>query len=955
MACYSFGWGKNGQLGVECPINSPTPMHIDTFTDREIRGVAAGSRCAAAVTTAGQVYTWGKGAEGQLGYAVTEGVLVPRMVDELANVHVTEVSCRGSHMAALDDSGKVWTWGDNKEGQLGHPASPTSVSFEKPTIVKALQQHVVVNVCCGREFSAAVTSDGRLYTWGNGSDGQLGHTLGSGGPTMTSTPRVVKALQRVSTVSCGSRHILALANNGRDLFSWGWNAYGQVGSGDTKTVRKPLLLDIAPYTRVKRIACGYRHSAIVAVVSDNKGASEGETTALTWGWGSHGQLGHGNIHDVSKPTPVHGLLGPVQDVWCGGAHTFFLLEHALNDASKLFACGRNDDGQLGLGGADASCVSSPASVQLLPDAKCCSLGWAHSLVVTSSLTLIPTSSQDRASSTTFWIAARSSITRGDLDAFFAFFMNCLLQLMVIRQLCVKMLGGSDDATRIVLNIVLPSVGATMVCGHLCFVWQGISNAMKSGRKDWTAQPHGTNSLTLFPFLQLIMYPVYLETGDATTAWATAVFANFVLAVFELLVCVPLAHTLRTMIPTSSLFAALAGTGITFLTLNFIFNIFMHPVTSLLPFAIVLMSFSAEIRFPGGLPGGFVALVVGMALGAFSHSYDLQPSAEPPTPDQIAVVCPGFCFEALFLGSKHYAQVLSVVLPLGILNLINNLAAIESARVTHDEYSVTESLLLDAVADIFGSLLGNPFPTSIFIGQPAYKKMGARQGYLLLNAMVVFLIVSCCGVSLFLVYIPLEAVETMLVWIGVIITAQAFTSTTRIAAGAVAMGMIPGICAWAVNFLQSCLAQETSTTIEELIDRRPDLFLPGLLSVSTGYLFVSIILASIYAHIEERRFQSAAGWALAGAVLSGVGIIHSFRVEGNNVMSNVGFLHTQQSRAFFGTYMLLAALFGITSKVVDLTEDSVTLSLSRLFGKRISDTSSEDSYSLSSPLIEHLSP
>lgn len=480
----------------------------------------------------------------------------------------------------------------------------------------------------------------------------------------------------------------------------------------------------------------------------------------------------------------------------------------------------------------------------------------------------------------------------------------------------------------------------------------LSQAVKSGRGDWTAQPHGINSLTLFPFLQLIMYPVLLDTEDPEKAWATAVFANFALAWFELLVCAPLAYSLKAMIPQASLFAALAGTGITFLTLNFVFNIFMHPVTSLLPFVVILMSFSAEIRFPAGLPGGFVALVLGVLLGWISDSLHLQPAKAVSLPDPPSLTLPWLQLDAIILGASHYRQVLSVVLPLSILNLVNNLAAVESASVTQDDYSVTQSLALDAVADIVGSLLGNPFPTSIFIGQPAYKKMGARQGYLLMNAVVVLLIVSTSSVSMFLVYIPLEAVETMLVWIGVIITAQAFTSTTRIAAGAVAMGMIPGICAWAVNFLQNVCAGSSVTSIEELIHQRPDLCLPGLLSVSSGYLFVSIILASVYAHIEERRFQSAAVWAFVGAVLSSVGMIHSFQVDGNNVRSDVGFLHSERSVAFTATYSAVAALLYVTSALQNLPEESVLgengmLSFLKLCCRR-SKSSSTD---LGSPLLD----
>jgi hypothetical protein len=164
----------------------------------------------------------------------------------------------------------------------------------------------------------------------------------------------------------------------------------------------------------------------------------------------------------------------------------------------------------------------------------------------------------------------------------------------------------------------------------------------------------------------------------------------------------------------------------------------------------------------------------------------------------------------------------------------------------------------------------------------------------------------------------ESVETMLVWIGVVITAQGFTSTSRIAAGAIAMGMIPGICAWTVNFLQAVLS-DGHQTIEELIVARPDLNLPGLLAVSSGYLYVSVVLASMYAHVEERRFSSAALWAFIGAGLSSIGMIHSFRIRGNDVMVDIGFLHTDQSRQFSTTYLLMGMLFSVTS--LGMAEDS----------------------------------
>ena len=335
---------------------------------------------------------------------------------------------------------------------------------------------------------------------------------------------------------------------------------------------------------------------------------------------------------------------------------------------------------------------------------------------------------------------------GDLDAYFAFFMNGLLQLMVIRQLGPIMLGGGDDANRIVLYNILPAVGLAIGIGHALFCYQGYKNGRKNGT-PWTSQPHGINSLTLFPYLQLIIYPVFLDSGSAYDAWGAAVFANLISGLFELIVCAPLAQNIRQLVPPAALLSALAGTALTFLTLNFVFQLFARPVTSLIPMAAVLLSLNAQIRWPGGVPGGFVSFVLGIGLGFLSGAFDLQPPSPPVVVDPTSFASPLLNLDTIIVGAGYYKQILAVVIPLEVLNLVNNMACLESADATGEVFDLKESLIYDSIATIGSAICGNPFPTSIFIGQPAFKKMGARQGYMILNALSVMAIVCSCSVSL----------------------------------------------------------------------------------------------------------------------------------------------------------------------------------------------------------------
>jgi len=426
-------------------------------------------------------------------------------------------------------------------------------------------------------------------------------------------------------------------------------------------------------------------------------------------------------------------------------------------------------------------------------------------------------------------------------------------------------------------------------------------------------------MVLFAYLQLIMSPAFQSSGDPAQAWGTTLFAACLSGLTQL-ACVPFTEQIRKVVPSAALFSALAGTAITFLTLNFTFQIFARPFTSLVPLAVVFMSFSAEIKFPLGLPGGFMALLCGVALGQLNSVFEFEPDTTGSTADPVALSPPYLAIFEVVQGAQQFGQVLPTVLPLALLTVVNNMAALESAAAAGDEYNLQMSLIIDAFATIGGAFLGCPFPTSIFIGHPAYKKMGAKLGYLGFNMLAVGAICFSAATSLFLLYIPLESVVTVLLWIGVVITAQAFTSIPRGAAGSVAIGMIPACAAWSLELIRTIFSALPGRTLQEVMVAAPQLYLDGLISIAAGYLLVSLVLSALYYHIEERRFAAAAGWAVAASVFSATGMMHSFEVHGNTVSSMVGWFPSQRSSVFCFVYLLVAAVLAIARLCSGLQED-----------------------------------
>jgi AGZA family xanthine/uracil permease-like MFS transporter len=236
--------------------------------------------------------------------------------------------------------------------------------------------------------------------------------------------------------------------------------------------------------------------------------------------------------------------------------------------------------------------------------------------------------------------------------------------------------------------------------------------------------------------------------------------------------------------------------------------------------------------------------------------------------------------------------LSVIVPIGLFNVIGSLQNIESAEAGGDRYDTQTSLAVNGLGTILAALFGSCFPTTIYIGHPGWKGLGARAGYSTLNGLVVTLICLTGTVGLISNIVPLDAGIAIVLWIGIIITAQAFQATPGVHAPAVAIGLFPAIAAWGATvaagvFMRLSQSSEGVATMQDLLVANPAVdvngfLLHGLITLERGYIFTCMILAAVSALLIDRRFYSAAAWSLVGALFAGIGLTHAYQLVGNNV-------------------------------------------------------------------------
>jgi AGZA family xanthine/uracil permease-like MFS transporter len=475
---------------------------------------------------------------------------------------------------------------------------------------------------------------------------------------------------------------------------------------------------------------------------------------------------------------------------------------------------------------------------------------------------------------------------GDWNAFFGFGTNILVNLLTLTTLLRFVLKMPDE---LVFGRILPATGLMMCLSTLYYAWLAYKLAKKTGRTDICALPSGISVPHMFVVTFVIMLPIALKTGDPIKGWEAGITWVFIQS-FVLMIGGFVAPIVRRITPRAALLGTLAGVSVTFISMRPALEMFMTPMLGIVCFSIILLSWFGGVRYRG-IPAGLVAIAVGtlVAWGSNAFGYSIGGMSAKGLADSVTnfgfhVPLPAVAH--LFSGFQFLGVILVTAIPFGIYDLVEAMDNVESAAVAGDSFPTTRVLTADGVVSLIGCLMGNPFINAVYIGHPGWKAMGGRIGYSAATGVVVILLCWFGTISLMLALIPSVAILPILLYIGMLIGSQAFQETPRSHAPAIVLALTPHLANWAHTLINGALAA-SGTVVAALSAEKMDQLVAnmknegvlyrGLETLGGGSILGGLILGAIAVCIIDRNFRKAAGFALAGAVMTFFGFMHGERI------------------------------------------------------------------------------
>jgi AGZA family xanthine/uracil permease-like MFS transporter len=499
---------------------------------------------------------------------------------------------------------------------------------------------------------------------------------------------------------------------------------------------------------------------------------------------------------------------------------------------------------------------------------------------------------------------------GDWNAFFGLGTNVLLNVLVLSGLALFVVG-LDTGT--VYGRILPALAIALPLGNLFYAFLAYRLAKQTGRENVTAMPYGPSVPHYFFVTFVIMLPIVLRGGTPLEAWMAGLAWAFIVGVI-ILIGAFVGPTIRRFTPRAAMLGTLAGISIAFISMRPAFQMFEVPWIALPVLAIILLSWTAGVRMPGGVPGGLLAVVVGTAIGWIAYLSGawtgMDPKAVGDSFAQFGIHLPIPGTEVIS-GLSQILPLLVTAIPLGIYNFTEAMNNVESASAAGDDYNLRHILLADGGGAVIGSFLGSPFPPAVYIGHPGWKAVGGRIGYSLATGVVVAVICLFGLVGLFLAVIPIQALVPILLFIGLVIGAQAFTTTPARHAPAVVLAMLPNIAAWAQGQIDGALGAAGTSAAE--VGSGPlngaGVIYDGMAIFGGGAVVAGLVLGAIAVFIIDREYSRAIVYAVVGAILAVTGFIHATQLIVSVVDGAIVF---GQPNAVFLGYAFAAIVFWVVA-------------------------------------------
>jgi adenine/guanine/hypoxanthine permease len=507
---------------------------------------------------------------------------------------------------------------------------------------------------------------------------------------------------------------------------------------------------------------------------------------------------------------------------------------------------------------------------------------------------------------------------GDLNGFFGLMFDNLTVLSFLAGILIVVFKYPAD---IVYTRMFPGTAFGVLFGDLIYTWMAFRLAKKTGNPKVSAMPLGLDTPSTIGLALVVLGPAFLglkaeglaERDAAMMTWyigmATMMFMGVIKLIFSFL-----GSWVQRIVPQAGLLGSLAGIGLGLIAMTPLIDIFGMPLVGMVAMGLVFYTLVAGIRLPGKIPGVLASVLIGTVLyyligpsGLVGGTY----AAPPPLDFHFGLPLPSLDF---FKGLAPALKYLPLAIPFAILTVVGGINVTESARVAGDDYNTRNILLTEAVATLVAGLCGGVAQSTPYIGQPAYKNMGARAGYTLLTGIFVGLGGVLGYVSFIVELIPRAVLAPILVFVAFDIIMQSFQAVPKRHAPAVAFAFFPTIA----RLLAIKLGNPEAVPPEAFNNllTAPGKSLPELqviVALGNGFIVTGMLWAAFLAELIDRRLRISAVYLLILAAFSFFGIIHSAMSDGSMYFPwRLSGLAQQVPYQFALAYFVLAVLFAALS-------------------------------------------
>ena len=476
------------------------------------------------------------------------------------------------------------------------------------------------------------------------------------------------------------------------------------------------------------------------------------------------------------------------------------------------------------------------------------------------------------------------IASGDINGFFGLVVD---NLSILGFLSAALIGGFGFPAEVVFTRMFPGTALGVLIGNLIYTGMARRLARRSGRGDVTAMPLGLDAPTSIGMALLVLGPAYMgfqsagmsQYQAALTTWKLGMAALVVMGVLKFVLAF-FGDWLTRQVPRAGLLGSIAGIALMLMGFLPLLETLRVPVVGWVTLGLLLYVLIAKGPLPWRLPGVLFAFGVGVLLYYLLGGFGLLGSGyqTPQLPSlRLALPWPSLGFVE---GLRLLPPYLSLVLPFGLLMVVGGINVSESARAAGDDYRTRDILLTEALSTLVAGVCGGVAQTTPYIGQPAYKHMGARSGYTLLTGLFVGIGGMLGWVSGLVELLPMAVLAPIITYVAIDIAVQAFAATPQRHGPAVVFAFLPAIAYLLMIKLHNPAIVPAEQFARSFADASHGLSeLAVIVLLGNGFIITSMLWASALVALIDRQIRRAAGILLIAAVLTGFGLIHSVEPQG----------------------------------------------------------------------------